>query len=468
MKDLISRLIEVRPDERQVEWQELGFTAFFHFGVNTFTNMEWGTGKEDPLVFDPIGLDTDQWCMAVKSAGINACILTVKHHDGFCLWDTKHTGHSVMASKKPVDIAALFVASCRRFGLKPGFYLSPWDMHEPAYGSGKAYDDFFCAQLEELTTGFGELYTLWFDGACGEGLSGRVQEYDWERYFKIIRKNQPNAVISIMGPDVRWIGNEAGITRESEWSVVSTRLQDRDTIAAASQQADGIKPLSPMDEDLGSIAALENERSLCWYPAEVDVSIRPGWFYHPEEDDEVRSVENLLHIYESSVGGNAVLLLNIPPDTNGRINKHDEVRLTELGKKLTEIYGTSLCTDATATDENNSDISYILSDNDDFWICSRQSEASLVGDRRSTVIEVKFPKTKKVRRLVLCEQIRQSQRIEAFEVTAIHDSKHSLVYKGTTVGYKKICVFDSMPVDCIQVNITSSRGQPTIRHIAMH
>jgi len=458
MNDLISRLIEVRPDERQIEWQKLGFTAFFHFGVNTFTNMEWGTGKEDPSVFDPSDLDTDQWCKAVKNAGIKACILTVKHHDGFCLWNTKHTRHSVMASKKPVDVAKLFVKSCHRFGLKPGFYLSPWDMHEPTYGSGKAYDDFFCAQLEELTTGFGELYTLWFDGACGEGPDGRIQEYDWERYFKIIRKNQRQAVISIMGPDVRWIGNEAGITRESEWSVVSARLQDQGRIAAASQQADGTKPLSPMDEDLGSIAALKNENRLCWYPAEVDVSIRPGWFYHPEEDDKIRSVENLLHIYESSVGGNAVLLLNIPPDTSGRINRHDEARLTELGDNLKEIYGINLCGGATASDENLNDISYILSDNDEFWI----------SDRQSGVIEIKLPDITNIRRLVLCEQIRLSQRIEAFEVVAIQGSTRSHIYKGTTVGYKKICVFDSTPADIIQINIINSRGPPAIRLIAIY
>jgi alpha-L-fucosidase len=261
-----------------------------------------------------------------------------------------------------------------------------------------------------------------------------------------------------MGPDVRWIGNEAGITRESEWSVVSARLQDRDTIAAASQQADGIKPISPMDEDLGSIDVLKNENSFCWYPAEVDVSIRPGWFYHPEEDNKVRSVENLLHIYESSIGGNAVLLLNIPPDTSGRINKHDEARLIELGVKLKEIYGVNLCTDATASDENGKDISFILSDNDDYWN----------GDSQNAVIEISFTEIKKVRRLVLCEQIRQSQRIEAFEVIAIQGSNSNLIYNGTTVGYKKICVFDPILADSIQVKITSSRGQPTIRYITEH
>ena len=473
MNDLISKLTAVRPDERQIKWQELGFTAFFHFGVNTFTNVEWGSGKEDPKVFDPKKLDTDQWCKAVKNAGIKACILTVKHHDGFCLWDTIYTDHSVMASKKPVDVAGLFVDSCRRYGLKPGFYLSPWDMHEPTYGSGKAYDDFFCGQLEELTTGFGELYTLWFDGACGEGPNGRVQEYDWERYFEIIRKNQRQAVISIMGPDVRWIGNEAGITRKSEWSVVSTRLQNRDTIAAASQQSDEIKPLSPMDEDLGSQSALKNENELCWYPAEVDVSIRPGWFYHPEEDDKVRSVDDLLHIYESSVGGNAVLLLNIPPDTDGWINKHDEKRLKELGETIKEIYKTNLCVSATVrvvedapntaaptapNNENRQTISKILKDDDDYW-CS---------DTETATIQIDFPQKQTIRRLVLNEQIRQSQRIEAFEVYAKNETDYQHIYSGTTVGFKKICAFKAVTTESLKIKIINTREHPTLRHIAAY
>ncbi|MCL2699824.1 MAG: alpha-L-fucosidase, partial [Defluviitaleaceae bacterium] len=341
----ITRFTAVRPHERQIMWQELGFTAFLHFGMNTFTNREWGEGDESPDIYAPAALNTDQWCEALRPAGIKACILTAKHHDGFCLWDTAYTRHGVMSSSVPVDVAASLAASCRRYGMKLGIYLSPWDRHEPSYGTGKPYDDFFCGQLDELTTQYGELYCCWFDGACGEK-NGKVQNYDWERYFSIIRKNQPNAVISVMGPDVRWIGNEAGLTRKSEWSVVSTRLQNSGAIAARSQQADGLPPLSLEDEDLGSAAALENEPELCWYPAEVNVSIRPGWFYHPEENGCLRSVADLLGIYEASVGGNALLLLNVPPDKNGQINGADALRLKELGEALSAAYGRNLCLDA--------------------------------------------------------------------------------------------------------------------------
>ncbi|MCL2696432.1 MAG: alpha-L-fucosidase [Clostridiales bacterium] len=454
----VAKLVAVRPDERQIAWQSLGFTAFLHFGVNTFTNREWGTGKEDPAVFAPTSLDTDQWCAALASAGITACILTAKHHDGFCLWNTAHTRHSVMSSSARTDVVQSLSDYCRRFGLKLGLYLSPWDMHEPTYGTGKPYNDFFCAQLEELITRYGALYALWFDGACGEGENGKKQEYDWERYFALIRKNQPDAVISSMGPDVRWIGNEAGITRESEWSVVSARLQDHSKIAASSQQADGLPPLSPETADLGSAAALQHEPELCWYPAEVDVSIRPGWFYHPEENDKVRTLDDLLHIYETSVGGNAVLLLNVPPDTDGRIHAADVRRLQELGDVIGAAYGSNLCADASAHDGDGNDISYVLHDDDTCWR----------GDGEPSVMTVTFPSERIVQRVVLCEQIRESQRIEAFEVVALTGRDEQVVFRGTTVGFKKMCRFAPIPANRITITVQKSRQHPTIRLVEIY
>lgn len=452
------RLTAVRPSDRQVAWQELEFTAFFHFGMNTFTNRSWGTGQEDPVIYNPARLDTGQWCEAILEAGIKACILTAKHHDGFCLWPTAYTSHSVMSSGKPADVVAMLADSCRGYGLKFGIYLSPWDRHERTYGQGAAYDDFFCGQLEELTTRYGELYTLWFDGACGEGPDGRVQVYDWDRYFAIIRKNQPNAVISSMGPDVRWIGNESGITRDSEWSVVSARLRDRTSIAASSQQEDAHKPLSPMEDDLGSRGALENEPTLCWYPAEVDVSIRPEWFYHPEENDKLRGVDDLLHIYETSVGGNAVLLLNIPPDTDGRVNENDAARLRELGSLLRSIYGGNLCAGAVATDGAGKDISHVLMDDDSFWR----------GDPQAAVVTIRFASKRSIRRVVLCEQIRQSQRIESFEIAMVSEGRRGPVFTGTTVGFKKICAFDPVEAESLEISITQSREWPTLRFVAVY
>ncbi len=214
-REWLNRLVQVRPSKRQLEWQQLEFTAFFHYGINSFTDKEWGDGTENISIFHPTAMNTDQWCEALVDAEIKACIITAKHHDGFCLWDTKYTKHSVMYTPFGRDIVAELAASCKKYGLKLGVYVSPWDRHEKTYGQGKAYDDYFCNQLQELLTNYGELYTVWFDGACGEGANGKRQEYDWERYYTLIRQLQPNAVISISGPDVRWCGNEAGDCRES-------------------------------------------------------------------------------------------------------------------------------------------------------------------------------------------------------------------------------------------------------------
>ena len=454
----VSRLTAVRPSERQIRWQALGFTAFLHFGINTFTNREWGTGDEDPALYAPASLDTGQWCAALRAAGIKACILTAKHHDGFCLWDTAHTRHGVMASPAPVDVVAALAESCRRCGLKLGLYLSPWDMHEETYGTGAAYDDFFCNQLEELTTGYGALYTLWFDGACGEGPNGKKQVYDWERYYAVIRKNQPEAVISVMGPDVRWIGNEAGETRRSEWSVVSARLRDQALIAARSQQADGLPPLSPMDEDLGSAQALAREPALCWYPAEVDVSIRPGWFYHPEENTKLRTVDDLLRMYEASAGGNAVLLLNVPPDTDGCIHAADASRLRALGEVLRERYRDNLCAGATAHADDGNALPQVLIDDETFW----------QGDGETCAVALAFPSARTVRRIVLCEQIREGQRIAAFEIAAVTGGEERVLYRGTTVGFRKICEVGAVHADALRISITDSREYPTLRFIGVY
>jgi alpha-L-fucosidase len=452
----IGKLISIRPSENQIAWQALGFTAFLHYGINTFTNREWGDGKECPSQYNPTNLDTDQWCAVMRDAGIKACIITAKHHDGFCLFDTAYTKHSIMYSPKPVDVVAALSKSCEKYGLKLGIYLSPWDRHEFTYGSGKAYDDFFCAQLEELTTNYGPLYSLWFDGACGEGPNGKTQIYDWQRYYGIIRKNQPNAVIAVCGPDVRWIGNEAGHTRPSEWSVVPTRLRTAESTAKLSQQNDDAafreRPISSQNYDLGSREFLADEKDLCWYPAEVNVSIRPGWFYHAEENNKVRDVENLLDIYEKSVGGNALLLLNIPPDTTGQINSADAARLKELGERVKKIYRHNILENAKVDCEN------ILRDDESFWM----------GGAEQDEITITLPAPKKITRVVLCEQIRQSQRVEEFEILAESKGEWRALYRGTTVGFKKICVFEACTVEKLRIAITQSRVAPTLRFVGTY
>lgn len=345
MRESDRRLVEIVPTMRQLKHQQMEFYGFIHFTVNTFTGKEWGEGTESPEIFDPKRLDAGQWARAAKDGGMRGLILTCKHHDGFCLWPSRYTRHSVAYSPYKGgrgDIVKELSDACREEGIAFGVYLSPWDRNHPAYGSGREYDDYFVNQLEELLTGYGDIFTVWFDGACGEGANGKRQVYDWKRYYEVIRRLQPLACISVCGPDVRWCGNEAGQTRPSEWSVVPARTADTEKIAADSQQTDEeafrSRRIRAQDMDLGSREILAGEEELIWYPAEVNTSIRPGWFYHASEDDKVKSLKELVHIYEHSVGGNATFLLNIPPDPNGLIHTADLERLHELGEYIRNTY----------------------------------------------------------------------------------------------------------------------------------
>ena len=255
------RLIRVRPDKRQVEFQKVEFYAFIHFTINTYTGKEWGDGTESPEIFMPDHLDAAQWVTAIKDAGMRGLILTCKHHDGFCLWPSRYTRHSVAASPYKGgkgDIVREVADACQAAGIKFGVYLSPWDRNSELYGRGEEYDDYFVNQLTELLTNYGPVFDVWFDGACGEGAGGMRQCYNWERYYEVIRKLQPDACINVCGPDIRWCGNEAGDTRDAEWSVVPARLRDTEMIADKSQQTDDTdfsfrrRTISSSDADLGS------------------------------------------------------------------------------------------------------------------------------------------------------------------------------------------------------------------------
>ena len=467
MDSLVERLVKVVPSERQIKWQQLEFTAFLHYGINSFYDREWGTGKEDISVFHPKNLDTDQWCEALKAAEIKACIITAKHHDGFCLWDTAYTDHSVMHTPFKRDIVAELAKSCKKYGLKFGVYLSPWDRHEESYGKGKEYDDFFCGQLTELLTNYGEIYTVWFDGACGEGKNGKKQIYDWDRYYKVVRSLQPEAVISICGPDVRWCGNEAGECRESEWSVVPASLFSQKYIQEHSQQEDSEefrqKGLTEQTKDLGSREVVKDTEELIWYPAEVDVSIRPGWFHHDNEDDKVKSLEVLKEIYLQSVGGNSVLLLNIPPHRDGYITEQDRTRLQELGDFIRNDFKDNLITSnvtATSTDKGT-DAKNIVSHDESYW----KSEDYIDGCR----ITVDLGQPKEIKYVVLQEQIRLSQRVESFYVEGeLKNGKPKVLYRGTTIGYKRICPIEPIEVSKVHVVFEKFRKSPTLKHMAIY
>lgn len=457
---------EVVPSERQLKWQKMEFYAFCHFGMNTMTESEWGKGNYEPETFNPTDFDASQWVRAIKSAGMTGLLLTCKHHDGFCLWPSEFTEYSVKNSPfrdGKGDVVKEVSDACRKENIKFGVYLSPWDRHEESYGKGKEYDTFYKNQLRELLTNYGDIFSVWFDGACGEGPNGKVQKYDWHGYYSLIRELMPDAVINVSGPDVRWIGNEAGVCRKEEWSVVPSWLFDNDETAEKSQKTNDpkfAKKHNAMTLDLGSRKAIKDETKFIWYPAEVDVSIRPGWFYHANEDYRVKSLKKLYNIYLSSVGGNATLLLNIPPDKRGQIAKPDELELERLGKYLKRQFGENLMSagHATASSEvdNQHTAKNILSDDDTlFWQAAADDELP--------ELVIDFGNETEIDKLVLQENIATGQQIESFKVYYEKNNKWKKLYKGTIIGYKKICILKKpKKVRRIKIAITSYRVKATL------
>ena len=465
------RLVQIVPSERQLALQQMEFYAFVHFTVNTFTDKEWGDGTENPAVFNPTNLDANQWVQAIKAAGMKGLILTCKHHDGFCLWPSKHTRHTIAASPYKDghgDVVAEVAEACRKGGVKFGVYLSPWDRNQPLYGTGKPYDDYFIAQLTELLTGYGEVFSVWLDGACGEGPNGKKQYYDWERYYETIRALQPGACIHICGPDIRWCGNEAGDTRDSEWSVVPRRATDTEKVASASQQTDDAafrqRKIRAQDRDLGSRDALQDETDLIWYPAEVNTSIRPGWFWHASEDDQVRPLEELIYIYEHSVGGNATFLLNIPPTNEGLFHATDVARLEAFGRYLADAYGRNLMLEpnvmlSASPGQEGRDIDAILTDAYDKWYMPLEPRAEWC---------VRWAEPQTIRRIVLKENLLLSQRVERFAVDLETANGWKQIYSGTVIGHKRIIALPEAHTNALRIRILDSRCEPTISFMAVY
>ena len=434
--EMAARLV---PTEQQLKWQQMELTAFLHFGINTFTGREWGDGKEDPALFNPVSLDCEQWVRALKAGGFKMAILTAKHHDGFCLWPTKTTKHSVASSPwkdGKGDVVRELRDACRKYGLKFGVYLSPWDRNAECYGQGEAYNQFFIEQLTELLTNYGEVHEVWFDGANGEGPNGKKQEYDWEAVEQTIRRLQPKAVTAIMGDDVRWVGNEKGIGRETEWSAtvlapgIYTRAEEQNQRLGVSSTA----------QDLGGRKVLADAKELFWYPSEVDVSIRPGWFYHTDQDNQVKSLAHLADIYFQSVGYNSVLLLNIPPDKNGLIHETDARRLEELATYLRHTF-----------DDN------YLKKGNARWMA-----------RSGDFKEFQVKKNALVNTLLIQEDIAKGQRIERFLLEGCVEGNWQKLAEGTTVGYKRLVRFAACQPDSIRLTVLSARDEARVLRMGLY
>ena len=443
--NFLEKMVAVVPNAPQKHIEEMGCYAFIHFGMNTFTGKEWGNGKEPVSTFTLKDADTDQWCTCLKEAGMKGLIYTAKHHDGFCLWDTKTTDYNIMNSPYGRDLLSELRVSCDKIGIELGVYLSPWDRNSKHYSTPK-YNEFYLAQLQELLTGYGDLFTMWFDGACGAHMDGKpAQVYDFASYYSLIRKLQPNCAISNCGPDVRWVGNEEGRARYSEYNVVPAYNADTQTIQKGSQQTDTDKfeKIDNMSEDLGSRSVLSNYENLMWYPAEVDVSIRPGWFYHKSQDKKVKSIDKLLNIYYGSTGGNSMLLLNVPPNREGKFADADVIALKGLGDRINSAFAEKMKV-------KNASGNILIDDDvaNGIEVTNTQSEYQ---EYTITFDACDIDKA------MLVEDIDFSQRVEMFELSTNVDGEKIIVFNGTVIGHKKIARFDIVNTDNLTISIKKCR-----------
>jgi alpha-L-fucosidase len=440
------------PTAQQVAWQKMEYYMFIHFGPNTFTDKEWGDGKEDPKVFNPSHLDAMQWAKTAKAAGMKAIIITAKHHDGFCLWPSKFSTHTVRESPwkdGKGDVLKELSAACKAYGLKFGVYLSPWDRNHPDYGTPK-YNQTFANTLNEVLTNYGEVFEQWFDGANGEEAGGKKQVYDWPLFHSVVFKDQPKAIIfSDIGPGARWIGNERGIMGETSWSTLNTK-------------GFGIGKLAP-DK---SVLNVGNENGEHWIPGEADVSIRPGWFYSPKTDNEVKTLTQLLTIYNSSVGRNANLLLNVPVDRNGLIHPTDSTRLMEFAKLIHDSFKDNLAKNqkviASNTRGNHKTfgVQHLTDGNfNSYWAAD--------DGVKNAVLTLKLAKQTEINRLVLQEYIPLGQRVKAFLVEYWDGKKFVELDKQTTIGYKRILTFPNIKTNQIRVSLEAS-ASPVISEMQVY
>ncbi|HKG69588.1 MAG TPA: alpha-L-fucosidase, partial [Segetibacter sp.] len=409
------------PTPRQLAWQQLETTAFLHFTVNTFTDKEWGEGTEDPKIFNPVNFDARQIVKTLKDAGFKIAIITAKHHDGFCLWPSKYTNHSVKSSpwkNGKGDVVKEISGACKEFGIKFGVYLSPWDRHEPIYGTN-AYNTYYKNQLRELLTNYGEVAEVWFDGAKGK--NAKNMEYDFDGYWKLVRELQPKAVMfSDVGPDVRWVGNEAGNAGETCWSTITTD-------GMAPGKADP-KYLNTGDPD-GKL----------WIPAETDVSIRPGWFYHPAEDNKVRTGKQLVDLYYNSVGRNSLLLLNVPPNRQGLLSDNDAASLKEFRTILNETFKNNLAAENT---------NKLLTD-------KKLSTFTTLKVNEPLVINLKGLVT--FDRAMFQENIATGQRNEEALMEYWDGKEWQKINQFTTIGYKRLLRFPVVTADKIKITILKAK-----------
>jgi alpha-L-fucosidase len=437
------------PSAAQLKWQDNNFYLFVHFGPNTFTDLEWGKGSEKEEVFNPTALDCRQWCRIAKAAGAKGIILTAKHHDGFCLWPSAYSKHTVAQSNwrnGKGDVLKELSRACKEAGLSFGVYLSPWDRNHPAYGTPE-YNDVFVNMMKEVVSAYGPFFEFWWDGANGEGPNGKKQVYDWHRFESTMRSIAPNTILfSDIGPDIRWVGNESGFAGKTNWNLLDT---------AGFTRGAGAPPADTLNQG--------NVNGANWIPAECDVSIRPGWFYHASEDAKVKTPGTLFEIYLKSVGRGANFLLNVPADRRGLISAYDSAALMGFAALRTKSFHSSLLEGGDASIQlGTKNVKPKLTDGKgNTWI-------SLGKDYKNEFLDIRFNKITELNCIRLKEPLQNGQRVASFTIELLNGNKLLSSLEQTTIGHQRILTFPTQSVTQIRIKITKARADPLISGIAAY
>ncbi len=437
------------PTQSQLAWQDMEYYFFVHFGPNTFTGLEWGKGTENAEVFDPKELDCNQWCRIAKAAGAKGIIITAKHHDGFCLWPSKYSKHTVRESdwkNGKGDVLKELSEACKKYGLKFGVYLSPWDRNHPAYGT-PAYNDVFANMLKEIFTNYGPIWELWWDGANGEGPNGKKQIYDFARFTRIVQKLSPKTIIfSDIGPDARWCGNEHGFAGKTNWDLLDT---------AGFKRGAGAPPTDTLNRG--------NVYGKNWIPAECDVSIRPGWFNHKNEDSLVKTPEQLFEIYLKSVGRGANLILNVPPDARGLITKYDSASLMGFKKLRDESFSNGLSKNSRKffVSDNKESVTKKLNNVND-------NSFETITNPNLQSIRIDCNEPTKINCIILKENLEKGQNCAKFTLR-LFDKNHEVIREisGTTIGHKRILTFPETEVNSIGFSINEQEALQKFLHLKL-
>ena len=450
------------PSKEQLAWHDMEMNAFIHFTTNTFTGKEWGYGDESPEIFNPTDLDVDQWMETLQKAGFKGVILTAKHHDGFALFPSDYTEHDIANSPYKDgkgDLVKEVAESARAHGLKFGIYLSPWDRNREDYGE-PSYVEYYRNQLKEVFTNYGDIFEMWFDGANGgDGYYGGANEerridkqnyYDWPTTLAMVEEIQPAVLFfSDAGPDLRWVGNEDGVGGKTNWNTITP-----DTLFAG-------KP------GIGDILQTGSEDGTDWIPAEVNTSIRPGWFYHKEEDSLVKSPEELFTTYMQSVGRGSTLLLNVPPDQRGQFHENDVASLLGMRKIIDSVFAENLTENAQISasnfrgeSEDYAAANLIDGNADSYWV----TDEGII----ESSIEIKFDAAKTVNFVLLQENIALGQRVEKFHIAAMIDGKWEQIAEGTTIGYKRILQIPSVETTALKIEFEEAKASPVITNLEIY